>query len=234
MRWGRGTLARLSRGGWLETNFLFALAVILLLVFAFVKIADEVTDGNSRDFDHAAIEWFRHPGPPHAPIGPKALPEIARDVTALGGAAVLTLLTALVATALWLRRRRRLVALLIVSCLGATLLSGGMKRFFERDRPAAAYQLMPVSSMSFPSGHSTLSAAVYLLLGLMLATASPDYRSKIFFIAAGALLPLLVGLTRVYLGAHFPTDVAAGWCVGAAWALGSALVAHRLERPSRP
>lgn len=230
MSWWRRTHGHLSREGWLEGRFLAVLAGILLLVFAFVKIADEVTDGSSRDFDHAAIEVFRHPGPPHVPVGAPLLPEIARDITALGSASVLTLLTLLVAIALLLQGRRRLVLLLIVSSLGATALSSGMKHLFGRERPHIDYQLMPVSSMSFPSGHSTLSAAIYLLLGLMLATSSTSYRAKFFFIAAGAFIPLLVGLTRVYLGAHFPTDVTAGWCVGAAWAMASAIVAHRLER----
>lgn len=232
MSWWRRTHGHLSRGGWLEGRFLVVLAGILLLVFAFVKIADEVTEGASRDFDHAAIEFFRQPGPSHVPVGAPWLPEIARDITALGSASVLTLLTVLVAIALLLRGRRRLVLLLIASSLAATALSSGMKHLFGRERPEAAYQLMPVSSLSFPSGHSTLSAAVYLLLGLMLATASTSYRAKVYFIAAGAFIPLLVGLTRVYLGAHFPTDVAAGWCVGIAWALGSALIARRLERSS--
>lgn len=231
MSWWRHTHAHLSRGGWLEARFLAAAGLILLLIFAFVKIADEVTDGASRDFDHAAVEFFRHPGAPPAPIGPPWLPEAARDITALGSAGVLTLLTVLVAIALLLQRRHRLVGLLVVSALGATALSNGMKKFFDRDRPDAAYQLMPVSQMSFPSGHSTLSAAIYLLLGLMLAKASTDYRAKGYFIAAAAFITMLVGVTRVYLGAHFPTDVAAGWCVGAAWALGSALIARRIERP---
>ena len=73
--------------------------------------------------------------------------------------------------------------------------------------------------MSFPSGHAALSAVCYLTLGVLLAQTQASRTLRIYFIATAMVLTLLVGVTRIYLGVHYPTDVLAGWCFGIAWAL---------------
>jgi undecaprenyl-diphosphatase len=89
---------------------------------------------------------------------------------------------------------------------------------------------MEVSTSSFPSGHAMSSAAVYLSLGLLLAKIHHRRREKIYILAAAMLLTFVVGVTRVYLGVHYPTDVLAGWMAGIAWALACGFVAEFFER----
>jgi undecaprenyl-diphosphatase len=222
-------LARaLAASGWFEGRTLLLVLVVFGCVFAFVAIADEVTEGETRDFDHAVLDVLRVPGSPDKPIGPAWLPPIVRDLSALGGVAVLTLLTVLVLGFLALHRKWRLAAVLLASSIGATILNQAMKHWFNRDRPEAAYHLVEAGNQSFPSGHSMLSAAIYLTLGLMLAAITKPFWTKVYFLGAAALAVVIVGLSRVYLGVHFPTDVAAGWTIGAAWSLLCALVAHRI------
>ncbi len=204
------------------------LLVIVVCAWAFAELADEVREGATADFDRGVLVALRQPGDLGTPIGPEALQRVVRDVTALGSAAVLTLVTLLSAGWLAIRRKWTLVALLMVSVVGATVLSVTMKLFFDRERPELAFRLMPTSDMSFPSGHSTLSAATFLSIGLLLSAATAVRREKLYCMAWAVLLTVLVGLSRLYLGVHFPTDVLAGWCVGIGWALACAVVARYL------
>jgi len=154
---------------------------------------------------------------------------MARDVTALGSYAFLTLLLVVLVGYLLLLGKRATAALMTVSVVGGALLSSVMKIGFARPRP----ELTPVAEVftaSFPSGHATLSAVAFLTLGAILARAESNNRIKIFFLAIAAFLSVLVGLSRVYLGVHYPTDVLAGWCIGTAWALACATVAFWLQR----
>lgn len=153
------------------------------------------------------------------PIGPWWSASAARDITALGGATVLALVTALVVGYLLLRRAYRTVLLVLAATVGGQLLSTGLKQFIARPRPSVVPHLTEVASASFPSGHSMLSSVVYLTLGTLLARTVAPRREKVYFVAASLLLAVLIGLSRVYLGVHYPTDVLAGWCAGIAWAL---------------
>jgi undecaprenyl-diphosphatase len=222
-------LARaLAARGWFESRSLLLVLVVFGCVFAFVAIADEVSEGGTRDFDHAVLDALRVPGEPGVPVGPAWLLPVVRDLSALGGVAVLTFLTLLVLGFLALHRKWRLAAVLLASSVGATVLNQVLKHWFNRDRPEAAYHLVEAGNQSFPSGHSMLSAAIYLTLGLMLSAIAKPFWMKAYFLGAAALAVAVVGLSRVYLGVHFPTDVAAGWTIGAAWSLLCALAAHRV------
>lgn len=218
--------ARFLRG-WFESRTLLLALVGFGCLFVFVEIADEVREGGTRDVDHSVLDALRAPGDPATPRGPAWMTPVIRDISALGGVAVLTLLTLLVVGFLVLQRRWRLAAVLLASSIGATILNHAMKRFFNRDRPETAYHLVEVGNQSFPSGHSMLSAAIYLTLGMMLAKVARPVWAKGYFLASAGVVVVLVGLSRVYLGVHFPSDVAAGWTIGAAWAFLCALVAHR-------
>ena len=120
---------------------------------------------------------------------------------------------------LLMRRQYRTLALLVVATAGGLLVSLLLKGLFDRPRPEFASDAAYVATSSFPSGHSMLSAVVYLTLGTLLARASSQYRYKIYFLTMAMLVTLLVGFSRIYLGVHYPTDVLAGWSVGLIWAL---------------
>jgi undecaprenyl-diphosphatase len=121
---------------------------------------------------------------------------------------------------------------LLAASIGGMLLTGLLKDVFQRDRPPLAMHLAPAINASFPSGHATLSATVFLTLGALIAHFAQRRRVRIYALTAAVLLTVVVGCSRVYLGVHWPTDVLAGWCVGAAWALVCWSVALLWERLS--
>jgi undecaprenyl-diphosphatase len=163
------------------------------------------------------------------PIGPDWLQRAATDITSLGSHAVLILLVAIVAGFLLIDGRRASAWLTIIAAGGAMLLSWGLKALFHRARPDLVEHLVGVFSPSFPSGHALLSAAVYLTLGALLAREFPRAPLRRYGMAMAVALTLLIGLSRVYLGVHWPSDVLAGWCIGALWAWGCWLLAKRLK-----
>jgi undecaprenyl-diphosphatase len=171
---------------------------------------------------------MRRPGD-LAPIGSTTVVEAARDVTALGGVVVLSILAIGTASFFVLDGKSHLAAFLAVSIASGEGVSVLLKDFFDRPRPEIVPHAAYASSSSFPSGHSMMSALTYLTLGAMLATYHKRRRLKAFFLVSAALLVFLVGLTRVYLGVHWPTDVLAGWTAGGVWALISLLVAKWLQ-----
>ena len=219
---------------WLSGHMEFGLAALLALaatgVWAFALIADEVAEGETRVFDEAVLLALRAPGNPADPLGPPWVEELARDVTALGGTAVLSFLTLAVFGLLWLERRR-LTALFLAAAVGSGLaLSSVAKVLFDRPRPDLVPHSSHVYTASFPSGHSMMSAIVYLTLALLVARTLPDRRLKFYVVLLAATVTLSVGTSRVYLGVHWPTDVLAGWAAGGGWALGCAAFARYLSR----
>ncbi len=173
------------------------------------------------------------PGDPERPIGPEWLSETARDVTALGSTVVLTLATAGVVIFLGLDRRYRAMGFVAASTVGGWLLSAGLKAMFDRPRPDLVPQLMRAYFSSYPSGHSMMSAVVYLTLGGLLARLVTERHLKFYFLALAAFLAGIVGVSRVYLGVHYPTDVLAGWTAGGAWATLCWLIGRNLRRGGR-
>ena len=226
-----------ARGyGWVRNQDLLVLVLMLAVVlglWAFFELADEVTEGTTRGLDESVILALRQPGNPADPLGPPWVEEAVRDLTALGGVTVLTLITAAVAGFVALRRQFHALGLLLAALGGGVLLNVFLKGWFARPRPELVPHLLRVDSASFPSGHSLLSAVVYLTLGALLARLVEPLKLKIYVICVGLLLAVLVGLSRVYLGVHYPTDVLAGWTVGILWAVICWLVARALQGRGR-
>jgi undecaprenyl-diphosphatase len=217
---------------WLGGHSLIVLLAVLVAVggtWGFIALADEVREGDTQKFDEWAVKSLRRADDPKTPIGPTWLHEAGRDVTALGGVTVLTLMTFAVAGYLWMAKKYHAMWLVIIATATGLLLSTALKGSFERERPSVVPHLSNVYTSSFPSGHSMLSAVVYLTLGSLLARLSPGYAIKIYFISVAMGITFLVGLSRVYMGVHYPTDVLAGWTAGLVWAILCWLVARYLQ-----
>jgi undecaprenyl-diphosphatase len=202
-----------------ELPVLLALLALTSLAWGFIALAGEVREGDTQAFDQHVVDALRNPDNPHMPRGPRWLAEAGRDITSLGSAAVLTLMTLAAAGYLALRRQPSAMLLMLLAVISGAAVSGSLKRFFERPRPAVGSALAEVFTSSFPSGHSMLSAVVYLVLGTMLARMECRRAIKIYFIGVAVLLATLVGLSRIYLGVHYPSDVLGGWTAGLAWAI---------------
>src|SRR5687768_6639576 len=213
-----------------EAAPLLSLAALSFSVWAFVEIADEVLEGDSLSFDRTILLALRNPDDLSDPIGPTWFEEVARDMTALGGHAVLTFVTLATLAYLVMTRKRHAALLVIAAVGGGMLLSTLFKLGFSRPRPDLVPHAARVYTASFPSGHAMLSAVTYLTLGALLARVQPQRRLKAFLIGLAVILTVLVGMSRVYLGVHWPSDVLAGWCVGAAWASLCWFVALQLQR----
>jgi undecaprenyl-diphosphatase len=219
----------LGRLGRREASLLVAALAAVLAVWGFAELADEVIEGSTGGLDDRLLQLMRRPDDPVRPIGPGWLADAARDLTALGGAPVLVLVVLATLGYLAFERKGPEMALLVAAVGGGTLLSTLLKELVDRGRPEVVPRLAPVVTSSFPSGHSMLAAVVYLTLGVLLARVAARRRVKTYLLGLAMLLALLVGVTRVYLGVHYPTDVLAGWSAGLAWALLCWVVARLLQ-----
>ena len=166
------------------------------------------------------------------PLGdwPVWVERIFREITTLGGTTVVALITLAVIGFLLVDGKPGASLLVVFSVFGGSLLGPILKIGFERPRPDLVAHLVEVQSSSFPSGHALLSAVTYLTLGALLARIMGERRLKIYVLSVSVLLTLLIGCSRVYLGVHWPTDVLAGWLVGALWALLCWRIALALQR----
>jgi undecaprenyl-diphosphatase len=221
-----------SVSGWFggrEPVLLIGVLLFIAGVWGFIELTDEVIEGDTESFDRWAVRAMRQEADPTVPIGPPWLQEMGRDATALGGVGWLGFCTVVVAGYLWLDGKRRMMLFLLAAICGGLLVSTGLKQLFQRPRPDVVPHLSHVFTTSFPSGHSLLSAVVYLTLGSLLAAAVSRWQLKLYFLAIALLLTLFVGLSRVYMGVHYPTDVLAGWMAGLLWATLCWLVAHWLQ-----
>ena len=222
--------------GWLmrEIGPVVAILVVAIGLWVFLGVADEMGEGDTAAFDNAIMFGLREVGNPHNPIGPHWLELAAADITSFGSVTGLTVIVALIGGFFAAFRRYREALILIAAPVTGALLSNWLKLFFNRDRPPLQLHSVEVMNPSFPSGHAMLSAVVYLTLGVLLSRFSNRKRVKFYSLAMGVGMTLVVGMSRVYLGVHWPTDVLAGWSLGAAWALAWWLGEWAWERTRRP
>lgn len=211
-----------------DGRILTAFLVLAILLFLFIRLAWEMTEGETLGIDKALMLALRT-SDPSVPVGPPWLANIMLQLTALGGGPVLWLVILLAIGYLLAARRASTAAFLLASVALGMGLSTLLKNLFMRPRPELVAHLVQVQTTSFPSGHAMNSAIVYLTLGGLLARSEKTRSVRIYLIAAAITLTVLVGFSRVYLGVHWPSDVAAGWCVGAAWALLCSLAARSLQ-----
>ncbi|HEY8382305.1 MAG TPA: phosphatase PAP2 family protein [Microvirga sp.] len=213
-----------------EIGPLLSLALLSICGWGFVEVAGEVSEGDTAALDRTILLALRSPGNPADPLGPSWVEEAARDITGLGGYTILTLITVGAILYLAMVRKERTALLVIAAVVGGMMLSTALKMGFERPRPDLVPAATRVYTASFPSGHAMLSAITYLTLGALLARVQPRRRVKAFLLTLALMITLMVGVSRVYLGVHWPSDVLAGWCVGAAWAALCWFIALQLQR----
>jgi len=216
--------------GGFEPATLILLLILALAGWSFIELADSVVDGETHRFDPWLLRIMRRTNDASTPIGPAWLHAMARDVTALGGYFCLILFTLMTAGYLWLDRKHHLSQFLLGSAVSGYIVSTILKLFFQRPRPDIVPHLDYVVSSSFPSGHSMNSAIIYLTLGTIIATSVARKRLKAYAMSVALFMTILIGISRVYLGVHYPTDVLAGWMAGLVWAILCSFVARGLQR----
>jgi undecaprenyl-diphosphatase len=203
---------------------------VLLLIVATVTLASVVLAGDTQQFDRWVLVSLRDPADLARPIGPAWLRGAALDITALGSATVLGLTVAAVAGFLLLHREWRTAVFVTLAASGGWVVNAAIKALVQRPRPDVVPHLREVMTLSFPSGHALTSAVVYLTLGALLMRVVRTRLAKIYCLSVSCVATALIGISRVYLGVHYPTDVLAGWLVGFAWALGCWLLERSIER----
>ena len=213
-----------------ETRLLISVFAVAALLLVFGFVVDRVMEGSTASFDRAVVLAFRG-GTDGAsgPVGPPWVREMARDVTSLGSFVVIGMMTLAVAVFLLLTGGRAAALLVVVAVFGGMAVNSSLKLLFARPRPDLFVPAAKVFTASFPSGHAALSAISYLTLAALLARMTASLRLRTYVMALAVCLTFLIGVSRIYLGVHYPTDILAGWCIGSAWALLCWAVMTRLQ-----
>ncbi|WP_245450051.1 phosphatase PAP2 family protein [Chelatococcus asaccharovorans] len=216
----RFDLTAMSKGLMREVGLVAALLVAAGGILGFLAVAEDMREGELQAFDTGILLALRNPQDLADPIGPQWLEIGMRDITSLGSIPVLALIVAVVIGYLVLARKPGVALLVAISVGGGLLLGHLLKLRFERPRPDLVAHLVDIHSLSFPSSHAMLSAVTYLTIGALLTRVERRRIVRLYILVVAVGLTLLVGLSRIYLGVHWPSDVLAGWCAGAAWAMG--------------
>ncbi len=200
-----------------EIKILVNLFILVTALLFFTFVAKEVVSGESKGFDSMVLNYLRHDGK-FLSDQQLWLTGMMTDITSLGGVTVIFLITAAVFFYLLIQGQHEFMWLILIATIGGALLAFGLKELFARERPPLIFHLLTVKSMSFPSGHAMMSSIVYLTQGALLAKVQSNKNLKVYILITAVFLVFLIGMSRIYLGVHYPTDVLAGWSVGLAWA----------------
>ncbi|MEO5737737.1 MAG: phosphatase PAP2 family protein [Variovorax sp.] len=198
-------------------------AASLALVFA--KLGGEVVEGDTHSFDVYVLRVAQEVRATHPWVA-----DVMRDLSGMGSTTVIVLFTVICLGYLVLVSARATALLVAAAVVSGTVLVSLFKAGFGRLRPDAAFAEMVAPGLSFPSGHASISAIVFLTLGALIASSRSLTTERLYILAAAGLMTFLVGISRVALGVHWATDVLGGWALGAAWALAWLLAARRLAK----
>ena len=219
---------RLALGSLLFVGLLLALGSL----FFFGWLATEMLDGDTRRFDETVRNFV------HGFASP-ALTSVMQAASFLGSTLFLVIFGVIIVVALYLRKHRRGAILFTATTVGSSVLLTALKFAFKRVRPEPFFETILPASYSFPSGHSLASFCFYGALATILTTRIKSFRLKIIVWMAATAMILLVGISRIYLGVHYPSDVVAGYAVGLIWvmtiAVGDKLIHAKdksIEEPS--
>lgn len=193
-------------GVWLSCGL--AAAVSALVFFGW--LADEVLEGSTQAFDESVRSFI------HAHASP-VLTFVMRLLTMLGSTTWLTAMGVCIAIGFLIVGWRRGVVLFALTMAGATVLNLTLKYSFGRARPSAFFETPLPSSYSFPSGHALFALCFYGALAAIVAPRLRHLAARIIVWTVVALLIVLIGLSRIYLGVHYPSDVLAGYAAALVW-----------------
>lgn len=207
-------------------RLIIATAALLILGLALLSL---FADGGAHGLDRRLMLLLRDPLALDDPIGPNWFEDVMRDMTGLGGIGVVIGASLLLAGYLWLRQRRRDVLILAASVIGAQLLSTAIKLLISRPRPDLVSHEAEIYSASFPSGHTLMATATWITFAMLLGADLDNRRLRDYLLLVAWIVAIAVGCSRVYLGVHWPSDVLAGWAVGALWMLGLSWLVPRLQ-----
>lgn len=213
-----------------ELRLLLGAVALVAVTLVLLALVGNVVEGDTQHIDERILKSLRKPPDFREPIFPHWVTSGALDITSMGGPTVLGLTVLAVLGYLVLYGLYRNAIFVLLASAGGWVLNDVLKQMFARPRPSVVYHLREVSSLSFPSGHALTSAVVYLTLGTLLMRVAEGRLVKWYCIAVAMAATILVGLSRVYLGVHYPSDVLAGWLIGLSWALVCWLVERSVER----
>ncbi|PZO13422.1 MAG: PA-phosphatase [Burkholderiales bacterium] len=200
--------------------------LLSLAAGAFVWTADEMREGETMLRDRQWLLALHISSQADHLLGGAPVLQLAREVTALGSPWLLCLLVGGVAGVLMAMRQRRLAFFIVASTSAGALFNTALKQGFERARPDLVPHEVIVLNASFPSGHAFGAAMVYLTLAALLTLRLELRAPRAVLLALAIGVTLAVGVSRIALGVHWPSDVLAGWAAGSAWALATWLVAN--------
>jgi len=192
----------------IATIGIFGLASCLLILFVLAELFEEVLEREAFEFDTHFLLWLRQFANP-------SLDKVMLTITNLGNPSVVVVVVIVSFAILWWRRYFQEAKIFTIACLGAFILNRGLKLLFSKPRPELWPQLITEESFSFPSGHALGSLVLYGLLAYLLAMHYPRFSKFIYGVAVIAIA--FIGISRLYLGVHWPTDVIAGYGVGFLW-----------------
>lgn len=213
-----------------EIKLLLSLALIIGGLWVFIELSENLNEGSTHEFDLALLKSLREENNLSQPKGPDWLKEFFVEITSLGSGYILLLLSLAVAGFLLLKKKFFMLLMVIGSTIGGYLVYKILKALFARERPEEIFHLVDVDPLSFPSGHSMMAAIVYLTLAALLMQTQKNNFSKFYIMIIALFLTFLIGISRLYLGVHYATDVLAGWMVGLSWASIWWLIARYLSK----
>ncbi|MGB5969134.1 MAG: phosphatase PAP2 family protein [Spirulinaceae cyanobacterium] len=184
------------------------LFICLAIIYILAKLSEDILEQEAFSFDKTILLWIHQFANP-------TLDTLMVNITRLGNPNIVVCIALLVLAILWWQHYRQEAKIFFLNCLGGVILSYGLKLAFSRTRPQLWKLLISETSYSYPSGHALGSIVIYGFLSYLLATHYPKYAKIFYFVAA--ILILAIGLSRLYLGVHWPTDVIAGYGVGFLW-----------------
>ena len=228
-RWLKGIWRRLSSLERREITWLLLGLGACVLLLVFLMLASEVMEGDTLAIDTRIVRAFRQAGDPSKTIGPPWLESVLEDLTALGGPTVTWIVILSLTGYLLLQTKYRTALFVFLTAGSGDLVNHAIKGLFSRARPTVVPHLRDAFNTSFPSGHAMESAIVYLTLAAMLMRIVEGRLTKAYVFGLALLITFLVGISRVALGVHYPTDVIGGWIIGLFWATLCWLAARHYE-----